>query len=251
MKKLPLCLLVAALVAASGCTTTSSGMQQTRYTLAEQGTSVLPQKIIQLPVKITVNEISVGGVAEPVPQWSKTATSNVAAAVSQVVSSTTGAQFVPMPTLGTDEQSMVDEHLALYEMVAYSAYLHTGALGSEQAWPQKVARFDYTVGPGLKFLKEKTGADAALIVVGEDNESSSGRKAAFIIAAMFGIGLQLGYSGITAGIVNLDTGNVLWLDFAINQATIDLRTPQGSKELVEAAFQNFPGRVHSTSTKKP
>jgi hypothetical protein len=177
------------------------------------------------------------------PAWGRTAAGNVTTAVTQLLGTGGSTQFLPVPTLSSDEQALVEEHLALYEAVAYSAYQHTGAFGQENAWPQKLARFDYTIGPGLAFLRQKTGADAALIVVGEDNISSAGRKAAFIVAAMLGIGLQLGYSGLTAGVVDLQTGNVQWLDFAINQATVDLRTAEGANELVQAVFQNLPGRA--------
>lgn len=234
--------LLAALMALScGCTTTS-GMRNIHHSLAERSSLVLAHKLLQLPVKVTVNEISAGGLTEPVPQWSETATHAVTAAVAQALASDAGSEFVSLPTLSADEQSLVDEHLALYETVAYSAYQHTGAMGSNHVWPQKLARFDYTIGPALKFLKDKTGADAALIVVGEDNVSSAGRKAAFVVAALFGVALQVGYSGLTAGVVELESGNVLWLDFALNQATVDLRTRDGSQELVNAVFQNFPGR---------
>lgn len=243
--------LLAALIAlSSGCTTTS-GTRNIHHSLAERSSPVLSRKLLQLPVKVTVNEISAGGVTEPVPQWSEAATHAVTAAVTQALASDAGREFVSLPALSADEQSLVDEHLALYEAVAYSAYQHTGALGSSQAWPQKRARFDYTIGPALKFLKDRTGADAALIVVGEDNVSSAGRKAAFVVAALFGVALQVGYSGLTAGVVDLESGDVLWLEFALNQATVDLRTREGSKELVDAVFQNFPGRQGAAKLTNP
>lgn len=242
-------LLAVVLVVSSGCTTTGN-VRTTHYTLAERGTAALPRSMLLLPVKVTVNEISVGGVTEPVPQWGEAATRNVATAVEKLLASTADIQVAQLPSLSEDEQSQVDEHLALYEAVAFSAYQHTGALGSEQAWPQKLARFDYTIGPGLRFLKEKTGAEAAVIVVGEDNVSSAGRKTAVLLAALLGIGLQLGYSGLTAGVIDLETGNVLWLDFAVNQATIDLRTADGSRLLVDSVFQKFPGRPVSRQTAK-
>ena len=240
MKKWMAWLLAAIIPLSFGCTTTS-GMQNIHHSLADSS-STWSGKLLQLPVKVTVNEISAGGVTEPVPQWSETATHAVTAAVAQVLASDADSEFVSLPTLSADEQSLVDEHLALYEAVAYSAYQHAGAMGSNYAWPQKLARFDYTIGPALKFLKDKTGADAALIVVGEDNVSSAGRKAAYVVAALFGVALQVGYCGLTAGVVDLESGNVLWLDFALNQATVDLRTRDGSKELVDAVFRNFPGR---------
>lgn len=69
--------------------------------------------------------------------------------------------------------------------------------GTQAAWAHKHHEFDYTVGPGLAFLRDETGADAALIVLGTDFISSAGRKAAFFSRLALGVIMPLGQAFMT------------------------------------------------------
>ena len=53
------------------------------------------------------------------------------------------------------------------------------------AWKHKVDHFDYTLGSGLAFLKERTNADAGLLVIGRHQIATGGRVAASVLAALF------------------------------------------------------------------
>jgi predicted phage tail protein len=92
----------------------------------------------------------------------------------------------------------------------------------------------------LAFLREQTGADAALIVLGADFISSGGRKAAFIAGLALGIVVPLGQSFVTAGVVDLDSGDVRWMSFDAS-ASMDSRNPSDVDDLMRALYQTWPG----------
>jgi hypothetical protein len=53
---------------------------------------------------------------------------------------------------------------------------HNMLLNGGDAWSHKRKEFDYTLGPSLAFLKKKTGANAAIVLVGDDVISSGGER---------------------------------------------------------------------------
>ena len=95
--------------------------------------------------------------------------------------------------------------------------------GDQDARSYKKKEFDYTVGPGWRFCANAP-EDAALIVLGSDYFSTGGRKAAFIAGLVLGVVMPLGRSFMTASLINLKTGDVLWMGF-------DSSTSMYSREL--------------------
>ncbi|MDH3467673.1 MAG: hypothetical protein OES26_17495, partial [Gammaproteobacteria bacterium] len=106
---------------------------------------------------------------------------------------------------------------ALYQVVASTARALIAHGG--KAWQHKASRFDYTLGDGLAFLAERSGADAGLIVIGAQSVSSAGRSALSIFSVVTGAltGVYMPMTGggtfLTAGIVDFRTGDVLWFNF--------------------------------------
>lgn len=202
----------------------------------------LPNKVLVIAPDIDVKELSVGGVSEPVEDWSNQARANVKAALDSQLSAQPLFEKLSLPTNMTlVETDNLDEHVALYDLVAGSAFQF--ANGISPAWKHKKDSFDYTIGPGLSGLVEKTGAEAALIIVGEDYISSSGRKAARVFAALMGIGLPGAGTFLTAGLVDLHTGDLLWMNYDIRIDTIDLRDPEDAKAMFDDLMRSFPGRI--------
>lgn len=110
----------------------------------------------------------------------------------------------------------------------------------DAAWEHKRTRFDYTLGSGLAFLKEKTGADGAIVIVGEDLVSSAERKATAIVAALVGVAVPLGQSVILVGVVDLATGGLLWLHHTSSQH-YDLKDYDAAKSMLAEIFGAYPG----------
>lgn len=199
-----------------------------------------PKKVVLLPPQVFVYELSAGGVPTRMADWEATARDNLTAAATRLSREAGLFELAPAPALDLLLADQLEAHIGLYERVAQSVFVY--GRGDMDAWAHKKNEFDYTVGPGLAFLREQTGADAdaALIVLGSDYISSGGRRAAFVAGLLLGVVMPLGQSFITAGIVDLTTGDVLWMSFD-SSASMDSRTPADVDSLMHDLYQTWPG----------
>jgi len=196
-----------------------------------------PKKVVLLPPQVFVYELSAGGVPTRMADWEAVARDNLSNAATRLARETGLFELVAAPALDPLLADQLEAHIGLYDRVAQSVFVY--GRGDQDAWAHKKNEFDYTVGPGLAFLREQTGADAALIVLGSDFISSGGRRAAFIAGLVLGIVMPLGQSFITAGIVDLTTGDVLWMSFDAS-ASMDSRTPADVDGLMRDLYQTWP-----------
>jgi hypothetical protein len=107
------------------------------------------------------------------------------------------------------------------------------------ALPTKNEKLDWTLGAGVEYVRKKTGADYALFTVIRDSYASSDRKAAMVVAALFGVGLAPG--GMQFGfcsLVDLRTGQIVWANRVI-RATGDLRTAEPAQETIDTMLEGL------------
>jgi hypothetical protein len=200
---------------------------------------VLPKKVVVLPVNIEVVEVSAGGVEEEVPDWSKEASQSVFKALSAAIRKQQGMKEVTPPHLSGDSAGNLDEHLALYKVVVNTA--------SKIGWEHKIRRFDYAIGPGLRAVADQTGADAAIMVYGRDHVSTAGRKARAVaghipfVNIFTGPAPTLGHSYIHIGMVDLRTGDLLWMNSEYREGSTNLRDPADAAKMVNEIFEWYPG----------
>ena len=198
----------------------------------------LGHTVLLLPTEITAHELQASGQKEEVPEWTAQATKHVIASLK--TSGVGGLKLVQVPKLTDEETRIVREHVGLYDKVAGSVIWSSNPAVSS-AWTHKLKNFDYTIGDGLSFLADKTGVDKALLIVGEDTISSSGRQATFIFAAAFGVAIPMGYAIVNAGIVDLRTGDLLWMNTTANVMSLSLREQESSDKMVGVLFEEYPG----------
>lgn len=197
-----------------------------------------PGKVVLLPPQIFVYELSAGGVPTRMGDWEAAARANLADSATRQARASQVFEVVAAPPLAPAEEETLDAHIGLYDRVAQSVFVY--GRGEQAAWAHKKNEFDYTLGPGLAFLRERTGADAALIVLGADFISSQGRKAAFIAGLALGVIMPLGQSFLAAGVVDLRTGDVAWMGFDAS-SSIDTRNPADTDDLMRTLYQTWPG----------
>jgi hypothetical protein len=101
--------------------------------------------------------------------------------------------------------------------------------------PTKKNNFDWTLGPGARELAEAQNARYALFVYSRGTYSSAGR---IVMAVLFGgaTGAQLMF----ASLVDLQTGNIIWFNFAIAGPNADMRLPDGAASLVTSLMKDSP-----------
>jgi len=230
--------LALAFITLTGCATSKNSQVNRDVVKNEKQDQNLPKKFILLPIDMTVSEISAGGIVEEVPDWSMTAKSHVDTALAKFYQEEVNMELLPTPELTNSERELVEEHVALYDVSVGTALALKYRGGS--AWKEKNERFNYTLGSGLSFLKQKTDADAALIVIGLDQISSAERKAAIVAAALFGVGIPGGISFISAGVVDINTGDIVWFNHNFAVANRDLREKEDAVEMTYEMLAEYP-----------
>jgi hypothetical protein len=178
-----------------------------RFAKAEDGRT----KILVLPPEFKLFQLGASGVStHEVPEWSLEAEGFAADALRMLGASSKRFLPVEMPKVSADEQALIAEHLALADNVTFAAFQNRQFGG--KAWKHKQTDFDYTLGPQLAFLRERSGADVAAFTVGVETISTGGRVAMGILFAAAGVGIPMGQTFIIMGVVDLETGQLLWVN---------------------------------------
>lgn len=229
---------VAAAFALCSLTATAATAMSAVNPALTQNLDARPKTVVVLPPQVFVYELSAGGVPTRMGDWETTARSNLTEAATRLAGEAGLFSARAAPVFETHEQDQIDAHIGLYERVAQSVFVY--GRGEQAAWAHKKNEFDYTLGPGLAFLRERTGADAALIVLGSDFISSDGRKALFFAGLALGMIMPLGQSFLALGVVDLLSGNVLWMSFD-SSSRLDTRDPEQVNALIRTLYQSWPG----------
>ncbi len=246
IRLVPSWLLVAVVLA--GCAQPQLPQYRIHYSLLESPQAKAPKKVLVLPVDVVINEVTAGGVSEEVADWSRKGSDNVLAALNRQFrvdnKNLNKIQLIEAPKFADRDAANIKQHLALYRRVAGTVFDTTYGQG---AWPHKIYRFDYTLGNGLKSVADRTGADTALVLIGEDSVSTAGRK----IAAFFMDSVSYGHSFLSAAIVSLRTGDILWFNYIYEYKSTDLREPDDAAKMVARLFEEYPGIEQYKEAREP
>jgi len=205
----------------------------------ESDLSVLENKnIVLLPANFEMYEFGAVSI-EPVPEWTELATKMAHQTLSEYLPEKLSYNIIDLPELPQSEADLVTEHVILYETVAAEAIsmIDTGG----PAWQHKKTNFDYKIGNGLAFLKEKTNADYALVYVGLDTVSTGGRIGMSLLLAAGGVAVPLtGPEVAYAGIIDLDNGDIDWINYKVGFLGVNPREEEGSRKIVGLVFDQYP-----------
>lgn len=196
--------------------------------------------MVLLPLNVEVKEMSASGLSDVVPEWTDQAKRLIRGYLLQHAAEFIRNQhLIVLPALDEQEQARLEEHAALAKLVWADAYILTKFGGP--AWAHKAKRFDYSIGPGLSEIARKTGAEKALIIIAEDVRTTSGRKALWFAMAALGVGLPLGHSVVVANVIDLNTGDLLWMNTWISVGDASLTNPEDVKTAFAELFKLYPG----------
>lgn len=190
--------------------------------LAEGFSGLRPGATVALmPLDVELFEISAGGVIEPRADWTTLAARHVNDGLR--ARHRESKEF----TLETDPA--VAEVLRLHRAVSQAVIAHH--FGSQKL-PSKEGRLDWSLGPDVAPLREKTGADYALFTWIRDTYASDARK-------LFGLGLGGGVQSAHASLVDLHSGRIVWFN-RLRRLSGDLRDSAPAAETLDALFAQFP-----------
>ncbi|MBA2919224.1 hypothetical protein GON01_15095 [Sphingomonas sp. MAH-20] len=202
-----------------------------------------PVRILVFRPDVKVGSQSAGGVVTPNAEWTANARKNLADAL--VAAKPGGAsEVVFMTDLEGENATLLNEYRSLFKGVATTVLQHRLFKGDRL--PTKVTGFEYTLGPGVAKLGELGGGDYGLFVVTNDAYGDSGRKALQIFGLLmagatgFGGMVSSGVHAGYAGLIDLKTGDLVWLNADLKMGG-DVREIDGASKRVSQLLEEFPG----------
>lgn len=198
-------------------------------------------RIVLIRPTIRVGAQSTGGLFEPNADWTTQARENVGSALSAVQSSL-GNQVIVYDEGASGEGSAVAQYSRLFGSVADSVIEYQFFVGNRLETKKRKNSFEWGVGPQIASLSSLRGADYALFINTYDAYGSTGRKVLQLAAALGGVAVSSGVHVGHAGLVDLRTGELVWLN-ADRQMGGDVRTGDGAAKRVRQLLEGFPGHV--------
>lgn len=197
------------------------------------------QKILLFRPTIQVGEQGTGGTREPNADWTAKARELLLAELRHRQSDFAN-EVIEEPDLVSAAADTVAAHRALFGAVANSVMVYQFFPGNRLP-TRKNKPFDWTLGKETKQIADLTGARYGLFIQTEDQYGSVGRKMfQFLAAGLVGVGVQSGVHQGYAGLVDLETGDLVWLN-ADGQMGGDVRDAVGMQKRVAQLLEDFPG----------
>lgn len=196
-------------------------------------------RILLIRPTIKVGAQSTGGMFEPNADWTAQAKDNLGAALASAQTRLGNEVIVAEEPIGAAAETMAD-YRALFSVLADSVINYQFFPGNRLPTKKRKGVFEWTMGPGVAALARDSGADYALFIYDEDQYGSTGRKILQLFAAMAYVSVKSGEHKGFAGLVDLRTGDLVWLNADLEMGG-DVRTPEGAQKRVAQLLEDFPG----------
>ncbi len=201
------------------------------------------KRILVFRPAVSVGAQSTGGMFEPNADWTDRARANIATALARR-QALLGHHMIEAPPATGEDLRRLAEYQALFGTVARAVVEYQFFVGNRLPTKKRDNRagvFDWSLGPGVRDLPGAGAADYALVLYSRDAFGSTGRKL-LQVAALLGprvaiaAGEHVGY----AGLVDLRTGDLLWLNADAAMGG-DVREADGADKRVGQLLEDFPG----------
>lgn len=233
-KKLLSILTILCVLILQGCAST----EKTENEVSLDPGTVWEQAGIDLtiaPVDANIYEITASGVLEERPDWSKQSKTIIGNVAKKKLQELFQLDTAFWPMLSASEQKVLDEHIALYNLLSVSKDM---SIFLSADWSERFNDQDMCLGTGLAFLAYKSNADVMMIFDGQQARSTSGRMAMMLLAAAAGVAMPTGQSHLEVAAIDLHTGNVLWQSEVVSQAH-SLTDRSGASSIMNNALKRF------------
>lgn len=194
---------------------------------------------------VSVGAQSTGGMFEPNGDWTDKARKNIDAALVERQAALGNKVVFAPESFGADAER-VEEYTRLFAAVSEAVIHYQFFAGNRlptKKRDNKAGVFDWSLGEGVRDLPGAKDADYALFLFNQDAYGSTGRKILQIVALLGpGLYIKSGQHAGYAGLVDLKTGDLLWLN-ADGAMGGDVRDPDGAKKRVGQLLDEFPGSI--------
>lgn len=200
------------------------------------------KKILIFRPSVSVGAQSTGGIFEPNAEWTEQAKVRIQTALDKL-QKLLGNEVVVAPEGYGDDARNVQEHTALFAAVSRAVIEYQFFVGNRlptKKRDNKADVFDWSLGDGVASLPGAKDADYGLFIYNRDAYGSTGRKLLQFAAAFGGVSVISGEHVGYAGLVDLKTGDLLWLNADAAMGG-DVREAEGSEKRVRQLLEDFPG----------
>lgn len=234
--------VIAALVAVLLSVCLVSGAAAQEKSAVRPGFTLKPgsARILLFRPKVTVGAQSTGGMFEPNADWTAQARDNLGAALKAAQSKLGNVVIDAAEPVGADAQTLA-AYQSLFSVVAQSVIEFQFFKGNRLPTKKRAGQFDWTLGPDMATLGKGSDCDYALFIVTEDQYGSTGRKVLQLFAAMANVPVVSGVHKGFAGLIDLKTGDLVWLNADLRMGG-DVREVEGAQKRMAQLLEDFPGR---------
>lgn len=201
------------------------------------------KRILVFRPSVSVGAQSTGGMFEPNAEWTDQAKANIDLSLRELQARLGNEVLLAPEVYGQDAQA-VEEHMALFAAVSQAVIEYQFFAGNRlptKKRDNKDGIFDWSLGRGVADLPGATDADYGLFIYNKDAYGSTGRKILQVVALLGpGIAVTSGEHVGYAGLVDLKTGDLLWLNADAAMGG-DVRELDGSQKRVLQLLEDFPG----------
>ena len=201
------------------------------------------KRILVFRPSVSVGSQSTGGMFEPNAEWTEQAKANIQASLEEL-QARLGNEVIVAPEAYGDDAQAVEEHMALFAAVSQAVIEYQFFVGNRlptKKRDNKADIFDWSLGAAVSKLPGADQADYGLFIYNKDAYGSTGRKILQVVALLGpGIAVKSGEHVGYAGLVDLRTGDLLWLN-ADGAMGGDVREVDGSQKRVSQLLEEFPG----------
>ncbi|HEX2117356.1 MAG TPA: hypothetical protein VHM01_23370 [Alphaproteobacteria bacterium] len=217
----------------AGCAT-----QSHQQITALKRTEVQQPRILLMPLNVELSEMSAAGLLEPKAEWTGAAQKHIVTAL-RAEKAKRSIQMLEFEEdkAPADQRDDLLQLTKLHGAVGQSIMAHQYV--EPLALPTKQGKFEWSLGPSTRALKDVYGADYALFVFVRDSYASAGRAAVIVLGAILGVGIPGGAQVGFASLVELETGNVVWFN-RLARPSGDLRTEAAAQETVQTLIAGLP-----------
>lgn len=197
---------------------------------ALQSPVALPQHLLIAPPDITVRfRVPEATSILPDPKRSAEATKWATQVLQEYWGAEPRVTLVPAEALA---EPHLEEQVGLYYQVAAQAFEIMAS--RDTRWRRKKSVPDFSIGPGLAELGARHQAQAILFVVGQQTQSS--------FAMQWGRGAQRVPPALTAGLVDLSSGRLVWLSHVQPNGSQKLNQEHHIQSLLHTLLDELSGK---------
>lgn len=222
-------LILAACLLLGACTTTNA-----KLALAVEKPRADAQVMVLKP-DVQLGVLTMSGLTEPRADWSAAGRDNIAAEVKKALDAK-GLKFTqvdPADAMAGHTGQLLRLNAAVGQSIMLFNY---GVINL----PTHKGNFEWTLGEGARDLGSAYSSEYALFINARGSYSSDARKLAWLGAAALGVSLPTGGQYLSASLVELKTGRIIWFNEAVAGPSADMRNAEGAQSLVADLLKTAP-----------